>query len=154
MLDWLALTWQQSWPDLLKLVVAFLLALPVAWEREQSTRLMGLRTFPIVAVASCAYVLIGLAVSGDSNDARVRTIQGLMSGIGFIGGGAILKEGTTVRGTATAATVWTTGAVGAAVAFGRYEIAIGTALINFLLLRWLTPLKEALHPDETEPEKG
>lgn len=154
MLDEVVLIWQQSWLDLLKLLAAFLLALPVAWEREQSTRLMGVRTFPIVAVASCAYVLIGVAVSGDSNDARVRTIQGLMSGIGFIGGGAILKEGTTVRGTATAATVWTTGAVGAAVAFGRDEIAIGTALINFLLLRWLTPLKEELHTDDALTEEG
>lgn len=154
MIDGVVLIWQQSWPDLLKLLVAFLLALPVAWEREQSTRLMGLRTFPIVAVASCAYVLIGLAVSGDSNDARVRTIQGLMSGIGFIGGGAILKEGTTVRGTATAATVWTTGAVGAAVAFGRYEIAVGTALINFLLLRWLTPLKDEIHTNAPPAGEG
>jgi putative Mg2+ transporter-C (MgtC) family protein len=152
--DWLAAVWQQSWPDLLKLIIAFVLALPVAWEREHATRLMGLRTFPIVAVASCAYVLVGLAVSGDSNDARVRTIQGLMSGIGFIGGGAILKEGTTVRGTATAATVWTTGAVGAAVAFGRYEIAFMTAIINFLLLRWLTPLKEELNGSESENKEG
>lgn len=138
------LNWQQIWPDLLKLLVAFLLALPVAWEREQSTRLMGLRTFPIVAVASCAYVLVGIAVIDDSGDARARIIQGLMSGIGFIGGGAILKEGTTVRGTATAATVWTTGAVGAAVAFGRYEIALITVIINFLVLQLLTPLKEKM----------
>lgn len=45
MFDWLIPLWAQSGPDLLKLMVAFLLALPVAWEREQSTRLMGLRTF-------------------------------------------------------------------------------------------------------------
>lgn len=145
--------WQQIWPDLLKILVAFLLALPVAWERERSTRLMGLRTFPIVAVASCAYVLVGIAVTNDSDDARARIIQGLMSGIGFIGGGAILKEGTTVRGTATAATVWTTGAVGAAVAFGRYEIAIITAMINFLVLQLLTPLKEKMF-DTTSLDEG
>ncbi len=135
---------------LIKLVVAFGLALPIAWEREHSTRLMGLRTFPIVAVASCGYVLVGEAMISDSGDARARLIQGLMSGIGFIGGGAILKEGTTVRGTATAASVWTTGAVGAAVAFGRYEIAIITVAINFFVLRWFSPLKEEIHTEEKE----
>lgn len=133
---------------LVKLILAFLLALPIAWEREKSTRLMGLRTFPIVAVASCGYVLVGEMVVSDSGDARARLIQGLMSGIGFIGGGAILKEGTTVRGTATAASVWTTGAVGAAVAFGRYEIALITVVINFLALQWLSPLKDAISEEE------
>jgi len=148
--DGFSILWQQIWPDLLRLLIAFLLALPVAWEREKSTRLMGLRTFPIVAVASCAYVLVGIAVIDDSGDARARIIQGLMSGIGFIGGGAILKEGTTVRGTATAATVWTTGAVGAAVAFGRYEIALLTVIINFLVLRLLTPIKEEILSSASE----
>lgn len=65
-----------------------------------------------------------------------------MTGIGFIGGGAILKHGTSVRGTATAASVWNTGAIGAAVAFRRYEIAVVLSLINFLTLRLLTELKE------------
>lgn len=66
---------------------------------------MGLRTFPLVAVASCGYVLVALSVSGESDEAQARIIQGLMSGIGFIGGGAILKEGANVRGTATAASI-------------------------------------------------
>jgi putative Mg2+ transporter-C (MgtC) family protein len=65
-----------------------------------------------------------------------------MSGIGFVGGGAILKDGTNVRGTATAASVWSTGAVGAAVAFARYEIAVLIMLLNFIVLRWLSPLKD------------
>jgi putative Mg2+ transporter-C (MgtC) family protein len=153
MVEELIRNWQQIWPDLLKLVVAFVLALPIGWEREQSTRLMGLRTFPIVAVASCAYVLISISVIGDSSDARARIIQGLMSGIGFIGGGAILKEEKTVRGTATAASVWTTGAVGAAVAFARYEIAVITIVLNFLVLQFLTPLKDVLADDTPDQDK-
>lgn len=138
----------------LQLVFSFLLALPIAWEREQSTRLMGLRTFPIVAVASCGYVLVGNEVVGDDAGAKARLIQGLMSGIGFIGGGAILKEGSTVRGTATAATVWTTGAVGAAVAFDRYEIAIGIIILNFLVLRLFTPLKDVIDTSQEGTEEG
>lgn len=130
--------WGELGVDFLKLVTVFLLALPVAWQRERSTRIMGLRTFPIVAMASCGYVLIARAVVGTNVDAQARIIQGLMSGIGFIGGGAILKEGASVRGTATAASVWTTGAIGAAVAYSRYEVAILLSVINYLSLSVLT----------------
>lgn len=133
---------------LLKIAGAFLLALPIAWDREKSTRIMGLRTFPLVAVASCAYVLIALVVLGDNQDAQARIVQGLITGIGFIGGGAILKDRNgSVRGTATAASVWTTGAVGAAVAYGRMEIAIIVSVINFLTLRLLTPIERNIEKD-------
>ena len=71
-----------------------------------------------------------------------------MSGIGFIGGGAILKDDQRVRGTATAASVWTTGAVGAAVGFGRYEIGMIVVVLNFIILRWLAPLKDKVHGGE------
>jgi putative Mg2+ transporter-C (MgtC) family protein len=59
-----------------------------------------------------------------------------MTGIGFIGGGSILKQGGSVSGTATAASIWNTGAIGAAVAWGRYEIAIALSAVNFVLLRF------------------
>ncbi|MBA3531344.1 MAG: MgtC/SapB family protein [Ardenticatenales bacterium] len=135
----------------LKLVGAFVAALPIAWERERATRIMGLRTFPLVAVASCGYVLVAVGVVGASEDAQARVIAGLMTGIGFIGGGAILKEGKNVRGTATAASIWTIGVVGAAVAYGRYEIAAVVSLITFLTLQVLTPLtKEPGSPDAKE----
>jgi putative Mg2+ transporter-C (MgtC) family protein len=89
-------------------------------------------------------------------DSYSRILQGLITGIGFIGGGAILKEDANVRGTATAASIWNTGAIGAAVAFSRYEIAIVLSLINFITLRWLTPIKETLKDtgQESEPEDG
>ncbi len=141
-MDFITLDWQQLLTYLLQIAAAYVLVFPVGWERERSTQIMGLRTFPLVAVASCAYVLIAVAVVGPESDAQSRIIQGLMTGIGFIGGGAILKDGDTVRGTATAASVWTVGAVGAAVGYGRYEIAILLALINFLTLRLLSPLKQ------------
>lgn len=136
--------------NLLKIIGAFVLAAPIAWEREHATRIMGLRTFPIVAVASCAYVLLAVSVIGAGEDAQARIIQGLMSGIGFLGGGAILKQDKMVHGTATAATVWATGAIGGAVGYGSYEIAITVAVINFLVLRLLTPLKVAVEEETGE----
>lgn len=139
---------QYDWTILLgyflKIGATFLLALPIAWERERATRIMGLRTFPLVAVASCGYALLAIATVGLASDAQARIIQGLMSGIGFIGGGAILKEGATVRGTATAASIWTTGALGAAIAYNQYELALLLSLVTYLTLRLLTPLEQQI----------
>lgn len=120
---------------------AFVLALPLGWERERAERSAGLRTFPLVAMASCGYIMLTSSVLGNHPEGQARVIEGLITGIGFIGGGAILKSDGTVRGTATAASIWNTGAIGAAVAFGRYEIAILLSVVNFAALRWLQALK-------------
>lgn len=137
------LEWPQFGEILLKMAGAFLLALPVAWEREVRTRLMGLRTFPIVAMASCGYLLIANELF-PSDQSQARVVQGLVAGMGFIGGGAILKRDGKVEGTATAASLWATGAVGMAVAYARLDIALAVSLIVFLTLRILTPLEQRL----------
>lgn len=93
-------------------------------------------------MASCGYLLL-IGYQPDVA-AQSRLLQGLITGIGFIGGGAILKEGATVRGTATAASVWNAGVIGAAVAMNHYGIAITLALLNLFTLRTLLPLKKWL----------
>jgi len=122
---------------LLRLALALLLALPIGWERERSTRSAGLRTFPLVAVASCGYTILALQLPGDAADAHSRVLQGLLTGIGFIGGGAILKSEHQVRGTATAAVIWVTGAIGAAVGYGRIETALLLSLCSLAVLSGL-----------------
>lgn len=139
--------------DLLRLALAFALALPIAWEREHSTRIMGLRTFPLVAMGSCAYILIGVEVVGDSADAKARLIQGLVSGLGFIGGGAILKDDRSVHGTATAASVWNTGAIGTAIGFYHYDTAVILALLNLAILWFLTRVKRWMGMADEEQSK-
>ena len=141
MLENFSFDWQMAGANLLRMLIAFALAFPLAWERVKSQRSIGLRTFPIVAVASCGYMLIALHMPGANSETMMRAIQGLLGGMGFIGGGAILKSNGSVRGLATAASLWSTGAIGAAVAFRREEIAVVLAIANFLLLRWLSPLK-------------
>ena len=89
-------------------------------------------------------MLAAMSILGSGADSISRIIQGLITGIGFIGGGAILKDRGSVHGTATAASIWNTGAIGAAAAFGRYEIAIVLSAINFATLRLLTPLKQSV----------
>jgi putative Mg2+ transporter-C (MgtC) family protein len=128
--------------NLISIAIAFVLALPVGWEREQSERSAGLRTFPLVAMASCGYILIAERVLAGHPEGTARVIEGLMTGMGFIGGGAILKSEGGVRGTATAASLWNTGAIGAAVAFDRFEIALLLTIVNYATLRWLGRFKD------------
>src|SRR5277367_3175524 len=126
--------WTEFWLFVQRIGAAYVLALPLGLEGEQEAHSVGIRTFPIVAMASCGYVLAAKA-TGSDDAAMSRVMQGLITGIGFVGGGAILKEGLNVRGTAAAASIWNTGAIGAAVAVGRYEIAVVLSVFNFLTLR-------------------
>ncbi len=142
----LDITWQQILDNSIHLVIAGALTLPIAWDRELESRGIGLRTFPLVAVAACGYTLVGISVL-SSTDAEARVLQGIITGIGFIGGGAILKSNGSVQGTATAASIWNTGLIGMAVAFDRYEIAIVMSLINFVLLRYVRRLKTGADED-------
>ncbi len=78
--------WEQVLSHFISMAVAYLLALPVAWDREKSAQSAGLRTFPLVAIASCGYVLISARVLEGDMGSQSRIIQGLITGIGFIGG--------------------------------------------------------------------
>jgi putative Mg2+ transporter-C (MgtC) family protein len=138
--DWSAIT-----SNLVHLGIAYLLAIPIAWNREKYSRSAGLRTFPMVAMSTCGYMLIGMEVL-DTTDAEARVMYGIITGMGFIGGGAILKsgQGRDVSGTATAAALWTTGAIGLAVAWQRFEIALLLSLLTFCTLQFIYPIKERL----------
>ena len=72
-----------------KILIAYLLTLPLGWLREREAHSVGVRTFPIVAMASCGYLLV--TKTGTSSDAFTRVLQGLIAGIGFIGGGEHLE---------------------------------------------------------------
>ena len=146
--------WQQTVVDFVRVALAFALAVPIGWERHRSERNLGLRTFPIVAIGACGFMLIAKSVPGANVETQARLLQGLIGGIGFIGGGAILKEGANVRGLATAASIWATGAVGAAVAFEREEIAVVLSLIMFVTLRTLTPVIENENSSNDKKEES
>jgi putative Mg2+ transporter-C (MgtC) family protein len=134
-------------PHLIALAIAYVLAFPIGWNREREERSAGLRTFPLVAVATCGFVQAAEGIIQDSPEAMARVIEGLITGMGFIGGGAILRLKDSVKGTATAASLWVTGAVGTAVGLGIYDVAVILAIVTFLTLKVLTPLKR-------EPPEG
>ena len=139
--------WMTMVTHLYRLGIAYLLAIPIGWDREQSRRHFGLRTFPLVTVVSCGFMQVGMSVI-DSTDGEARVIQGIITGIGFIGGGAIFKSEDTVSGTASAASIWNCGAIGLAVAFARFEIAVTLSAINFIILRFVGQIKENMEENE------
>ena len=134
---------------------AYILALPLAWEREERRAApVGLRTVPLVSVGACAYVLLSryLYEQGIYDaDGLARTLRGLMTGIGFIGGGAIVKHARDVRGIATGAAVWNTGAIGASVAHGLYLVALVLGLVNVAIFE-LT--RRLVRRDRREDDAG
>lgn len=133
-----------------KIAFAYILSVPTGWWSEKEGRAVGIRTFPIVAMASCGFLLmLNDNVGPDGLAAKSRVLQGLVTGIGFVGGGAIVKAGMSVRGTATAASIWNMGAIGAAVALGRNEVAIVLAVLNLFTIQALVPLKKRLDRSRT-----
>jgi putative Mg2+ transporter-C (MgtC) family protein len=143
-------------PHLVAMAAAYLLALPVGWNREKEERSAGLRTFPLVAVAACGFVQAAESLTAGQPEALARIVEGIITGMGFIGGGAILRLKDSVKGTATAASLWATGAMGTAVGLGSYDVAIVISLITLLTLWVLSPLKTELvqEPDGAETRVG
>ena len=131
-------------PHLTALLIAYTLAIPIGWNREHEERSAGLRTFPLVAVASCGFIQAAEHLVADNPEAMARIVEGLITGMGFIGGGAILRLKDTVKGTATAASLWATGAIGVSVGLGSYDVAIVVALITIATLWPLAVFKRRM----------
>jgi putative Mg2+ transporter-C (MgtC) family protein len=134
-------------PHLAALLAAYALALPIGLNREREERSAGLRTFPLVAVASCGFVQAAEHLVAANPEAMARIMEGLITGMGFIGGGAILRHKESVRGTATAASLWATGAIGVSVGLGSYDVAIVLSLITIATLWPLSMFKRKLRSD-------
>jgi putative Mg2+ transporter-C (MgtC) family protein len=126
--------WTDSLDHLVHLLVAYVLALPIGWHRTREEHGAGLRTFPLVAIASCALVQTAISVFGPTAPGNANIIQGVVTGIGFIGAGAIIRQGDLTTGHATAASIWAVGIMGAAVGYGYYDIGIIVAVANLAVL--------------------
>lgn len=140
-------------PHLIALLFAYALALPIGWDRERHERSAGLRTFPLVAIAACGFIQAAETVTAGNPEATARIVEGLINGVGFIGGGAILVGKASTRGTATAASLWATGAVGAAVGLGAYDTAIVLSIMTFATLRVMSNFKSDSNETDTADAK-
>lgn len=133
-----------------QMVLAFGLVLPVGFNRESSRQSIGLRTFPLVSLASCCFTLLGFELNGDDDSLMGEVLGGIITGIGFVGGGAILQKDDRIEGTSTAAAIWAAGCVGVAVAMGRLEIAVLISVFMVGIFYFVSPLKEKLSKDNDD----
>lgn len=143
-------------PELLDLLTKFLLTIVLAgiigYERERIHRPAGLRTHIIVGIGSLIFSTISITLFPDD---PARIISGIVTGIGFLGAGTIFREKDVVRGLTTAASLWSTAAVGMALALGEYLLAIVGSLVIYLVLDAKNyPGVHQLFFDETESKKA
>jgi putative Mg2+ transporter-C (MgtC) family protein len=133
---------------LLNLAAAFALGIPIGWERDRRAVGPGLRTYPLLAMGACAYLEIGKFAFHDHIEGQARVFQAIVSGIGFIGAGAIIKGRAEVHGLATAVSLWVTVSVGIAASYQLF--ALGAVLSGSMLVAlWLLkPLKK--HPEQAD----
>ncbi|MBL6080628.1 MgtC/SapB family protein [Belnapia sp. T18] len=121
-------------PHIRDLSIAYAMAFLIGWNREQEDRSAGVRTFPLVAIAACGFIQATEGITRGEPEAMARIVEGVITGMGFIGGGAILKDHGEVHGTATAASLWATGAMGVSVGLAAYDVAAVICLFAVLTL--------------------
>lgn len=120
---------------LVRLVVATALGALIGYERERTGKPAGVRTHGMVALGAALFTLVSVNGFGPSSD-PARVAAQIVTGIGFVGAGAILHQGHGVQGLTTAASLWVTAAIGLAVGVGMLSMSAVTAILVFLLLRF------------------
>ncbi|HRJ12022.1 MAG TPA: MgtC/SapB family protein [Alphaproteobacteria bacterium] len=128
---------------ILELLGALILGLMVGYERSYRGRAAGMRTYGFVCMASCAMTTIsgypelwfGMHIDVGVVD-PTRVIQGIITGIGFLGAGVIMRDGLNISGLTTAASIWAVSAVGILVGVGFYVPAIFLALVLMIVMLW------------------
>jgi putative Mg2+ transporter-C (MgtC) family protein len=124
------------WSDIFKLLLTAFLAILIGYDREKRNKAAGVRTNLIVAVISCLLMIISIKIAGSdlglANDADpARLAAQVISGIGFLGAGTIIKQEDKIEGLTTAASLWGVAGIGLAVGYGLYGLAITAVVIIF-----------------------
>jgi putative Mg2+ transporter-C (MgtC) family protein len=139
-----------DWRELaLRLGVAVLAGAAIGWDRQRSGKSAGMRTHMLVSLGACLFVLVPLG-RGASGEAMSRTIQGVATGIGFIGGGVILhhmrqdEHTASVKGMTSAAALWLTAALGVVAGAGLWTLVVLAVAAAMLILAGGKPLERLL----------
>ncbi|OAM92973.1 putative Mg2+ transporter-C (MgtC) family protein [Pelosinus fermentans] len=138
-----------EWEMAIRLLLASFLGGFIGYERESHHKAAGLRTHILVSIGSCLIMILSIkiyaSVQGYTNADPTRLAAQVVSGIGFLGAGSIMKEGSTVRGLTTAASLWVVSGVGLAVGSGYYMGAFMTTAFVFLTLSILSRIEKKDH---------
>ena len=129
---------------LVSLASAFVLGTLIGAERQYRQRSGGLRTNVLVAVGAATFVDIGQHLAGNAGATQI--IAYVVSGVGFLGAGSILRQGEEVKGLTTAATIWVVASLGMAIGFGYYTIGIVATVMVMVTLVALRPIEDRFFP--------
>jgi len=150
-----------AWADtkllqlMLKLAVAGMIGALIGFERRSHHKPIGIAGMMMVGVGSATYMLLAQDLMGADASSISRTLQGFLSGIGFLGGAVIFKSGFDVKGIKAAAAVWITGAAGLAVATSHWTlggtVGLLTALILFAADSFPDPVREQKQEPTSDP---
>ena len=143
---------------LIRLMLALLLGGAIGFERRWRGHVAGPHTDGMVAFGAALFVIVGQELGGD---AAARVLAQVATGIGFLAGGVILRDGLRIRGLNTAATIWSVAAVGCLIGFGRLQVAleitalviVGNTMFHYVEHRIESVRKLPADIDDTEPRK-
>ena len=151
------MTWQEFYSQyidlepgilqiLLRLVCAMLVGIVIGMEREYTHRPAGLRTHILVALGACVASIMGemIFLHFSTNADPARLSAQVITGVGFLGAGTIMKEGVNVKGLTTAASVWAVACLGIAAGFGYYALAVVGMLLTLITLTIFESLQRKL----------
>ncbi|MHC4988747.1 MAG: MgtC/SapB family protein [Planctomycetota bacterium] len=133
------------------LVTAVVLGGLIGLEREIHQKPAGLRTNILICMGAATFMVIANRMSA-SPDTIGRITAGIVAGVGFIGGGAVLRDHTSVYGITTAATIWVVTSIGIACGMMLYDIAVAVTLLSLLVLTVLNPLDRRIHKTRNKAE--
>jgi putative Mg2+ transporter-C (MgtC) family protein len=126
---------------ILRLLLAAALGAGIGLEREYRQKPAGLRTNILIAVGAALFTIVSL-VLGHAGGVPDRIAAQIVTGVGFLGGGAILRSGTHVSGMTTAATIWVNAAIGMTAGAGEYAMATAATAITLIVLVVLPPIEQ------------
>lgn len=129
-------------PDiLLRIALSMVLGGVIGFERERDNQPAGLRTHMILVIGACLAMILSINIGAESGTDPGRIAAQVISGIGFLGAGAILRYGFNVRGLTTATTLWTMAIVGLVIGAGYYWIAVITTVIMLIVLAFVNVIE-------------
>ncbi len=138
--DIFSLTVSEEIEIAVRLVLAAAFGAAVGYERRSADKPAGLRTLSLVAVGSALFTII--STFGFENADQSRVAAQIVTGVGFLGAGTILRSGGSISGLTTAATIWATAAIGMAVGSGLYIAAVAGTIIILIILYVFSPVRD------------
>ena len=130
-----------TYMDIIKIGISFLLGSLLGLEREYHSKPAGFRTLIMITLGATVFTILSYRINPGTPD---RIAANIITGIGFIGAGVIFKEGLKVGGLTTAATIWIAAAIGMAVGYGAFYLAVGVAFVVLITLAILSKIESTL----------